>query len=90
MMTGQPDSLTALTARGLVVEISQILNESLEIQKKLLKIESKTGEIRQAKLIKDLGISPNTLKVWNEQGLTPINRGGSLFYLLEDLHKFNY
>lgn len=89
-MTGQTDSLTAMAARGLVVEISQILNESLEIQKKLLKMESKTGEIRQAKLIKDLGISPNTLKAWNEQGLTPINRGGSLFYLLEDLHKFTY
>ncbi|MBK0084380.1 transcriptional regulator [Lactococcus sp. S64] len=89
-MTAQTDSLTAMAARGIVVEISQILNESLEIQKKLLKMESKTGEIRQAKLIKDLGISPNTLKAWNKQGLTPINRGGSLFYLLEDLHKFNY
>lgn len=89
-MTGQSDMLTTLAARGLVEEISQILNASLEIQKKLLKIETKTGEIRQAKLIKDLGISKNTLKTWNEHGLTPIERGGSKFYLLEDLHKFYY
>lgn len=89
-MNGQHDLLTVLAARGLVEEISQLLNESLEIQKKLIKIESKTGEIRQSKLIDDLGISRNTLKKWNEHGLTPINRGGSVFYLLEDLHKFNY
>jgi intein-encoded DNA endonuclease-like protein len=89
-MTGQLDTLTALTARGLVEEISQLLNESLELQKKLLKLESKTGEIRQEKLIKELGISKNTLKVWNDNGLNPIQRGGSKFYLLEDLHKFHY
>lgn len=89
-MAGQLETLTALTARGLVEEISQLLNESLELQKKLLKLESKTGEIRQEKLIKELGISKNTLKVWNDNGLTPIQRGGSKFYLLEDLHKFHY
>ncbi|MDG4969286.1 transcriptional regulator [Lactococcus lactis] len=89
-MADTTDALTAMVARGLIEDISQKLNESLEIQKKLLKLESKTGEIRQTKLIDDLGISPSTLKVWNEQGLTPINRGGSVFYLLEDLHRFNY
>ncbi|MCT2920646.1 transcriptional regulator [Lactococcus lactis] len=89
-MADTTDALTAMVAHGLIEDISQKLNESLELQKKLLKLESKTGEIRQTKLIDDLGISPKTLKVWNEQGLTPINRGGSVFYLLEDLHKFNY
>lgn len=84
------DPLTAMVARGLVDEVSRKLNESLNLQKQLLKRESKTGEIRQSELLEDLGISPNTLKVWEENGLNRIVRGGSVFYLLEDLHRFNY
>ncbi|MCT0442687.1 transcriptional regulator, partial [Lactococcus lactis subsp. lactis] len=30
------------------------------------------------------------LKKWRENGLPSINRGGSVFYLLEDLHDFYY
>lgn len=52
------DTLTTLVARGLVEEVSQRLNESLELQRRLLKRESKTGEIRQSELLEDLGISP--------------------------------
>lgn len=84
------DPLTAMVARGLVDEVSRKLNESLDLQKQLLKRESKTGEIRQSELLEDLGISPNTLKVWEENGLNRIVRGGSVFYLLEELHRFNY
>ena len=57
-MGKQHDPLTALVARGLVDEVSQKLNESLELQRQLLKRESKTGEIRQSELLEDLGISP--------------------------------
>ena len=89
-MSNQHDPLTAMVARGLVVEVSRKLNESLDLQKQLLKRESKTGEIRQSELLEDLGISPNTLKVWEENGLNRIVRGGSVFYLLEELHRFNY
>ncbi|WP_242359686.1 transcriptional regulator [Lactococcus petauri] len=84
------DPLTSMVARGLVDEVSRKLNESLDLQRQLLKRESKTGEIRQSELLGDLGISPNTLKVWEENGLNRIVRGGSVFYLLEELHKFNY
>jgi len=89
-MSEQHDPLTTLVARGLVDEISSKLNESLELQKQLLKRESKTGEIRQSTLLKELGISATTLKQWQKNGLTPIYRGGSVFYLLEDLHRFSY
>ncbi|MBS4459944.1 transcriptional regulator [Lactococcus petauri] len=84
------DTLTTLVARGLVEEVSQRLNESLELQRRLLKRESKTGEIRQSELLEDLGISPNTLAKWENNGLNRIVRGGSIFYLLEELHRFNY
>nr|WP_230318186.1 transcriptional regulator [Lactococcus petauri] len=79
-----------MVARGLVEEVSQKLNESLEIQRQLLKRESKTGEIRQSELLEDLGISPNTLAKWENNGLNRTVRGGSIFYLLEELHRFNY
>ena len=84
------DTLTTLVARGLVEEVSQRLNESLELQRRLLKRESKTGEIRQSELLEDLGISPNTLAKWENNGLNRTVRGGSIFYLLEELHRFNY
>lgn len=84
------DTLTTLVARGLVEEVSQRLNESLELQRRLLKRESKTGEIRQSELLEDLGIPPNTLAKWENNGLNRIVRGGSIFYLLEELHRFNY
>ncbi len=83
-------TLEAIVARGLVEEISRNLNESLQLQKKLLSIQSKSGEIKQTDLIKDLRIAPDTLKKWEENGLQRIQRGGLAFYLLEDLHKFNY
>lgn len=89
-MSNQHDTLTALVARGLVDEVSQKLNESLNLQRQLLKRESKTGEIRQSELLEDLGISPNTLAKWENNGLNRIVRGGSIFYLLEELHRFNY
>lgn len=89
-MGKQHDPLTALVARGLVDEVSQKLNESLDLQRQLLKRESKTGEIRQSELLEDLGISPNTLAKWENNGLNRIVRGGSIFYLLEELHRFNY
>lgn len=89
-MGKQHDPLTALVARGLVDEVSQKLNESLDLQRQLLKRASKTGEIRQSELLEDLGISPNTLAKWENNGLNRILRGGSIFYLLEELHRFNY
>lgn len=89
-MGKQHDFLTALVARGLVDEVSQKLNESLDLQRQLLKRASKTGEIRQSELLEDLGISPNTLAKWENNGLNRIVRGGSIFYLLEELHRFNY
>lgn len=89
-MSEQNNQLAELVARGLVEEVSRKLNESLELQKQLLKRESKTGEIRQKDLINDLGITSKTLTKWEENGLNRIVRGGSIFYRLEDLHRFNY
>lgn len=89
-MEKQYDPLAAYLADGVLEQFRELTNEWLKIQKKLAQYESKTGEIRQVDLLKDFHMSPNTLKSWNEHGLTPIYRGGSVFYLLEDLHKFNY
>ena len=84
------DQLTALGARGLVEEVSRQLNERLKLQQKIAKSIPKTGEIRQKDLLNEFGLSPNTLKQWHDNGLTPIYRGGGVYYLLEDLHRFNY
>lgn len=84
------DPMAVYLAQGTLEQVREIMNEWLKFQKQLFKHESKTGEIRQVDLLKEFHISPNTLKVWNEKGLTPIYRGGSVFYLLDDLHKFYY
>lgn len=93
-MSEQYDPLAAYLANGTLEQIREIFNEWLEFQKKLSKYESenenKTGEIKQKDLIKGLSISKTTLKTWHDNGLNPIYRGGLVFYLLEDLHKFNY
>lgn len=93
-MSEELDPLSKYIARAIAKEIAKdvikILNESLELQKELLKQEARTGEIKQRKLMKDLSISSDTLKKWENNGLKRIQRGGGAFYLLEDLHKFNY
>ena len=82
--------LTSMVAKGLVEEVSKKLNNSLELQEKIIRRESRTGEIKQTDLISDFGISPSTLKTWEAQGLQRIQRGKLVFYLLSDLHKFTY
>lgn len=89
-MSEQYDPLAAYLARGVLEEVNKKLNESLKLQKKLLQKESKSGEIRQVDLINDLNISADLLKTWEKNGLQRIKRGGSVFYLLEELHQFNY
>ncbi|WP_407346408.1 transcriptional regulator [Lactococcus petauri] len=93
-MSEQYDPLAAYLARGTLDEIREIFNEWFEFQKKLSKYQSnkpnRTGEVNRKDLLKDLNISPNTLAKWEDNGLNRIQRDGTIFYLLEDLHKFNY
>lgn len=84
------DPVAAYLANGVLEEFRKMTNEWLKFQKELFKYESKTGEIRQVDLLKEFHMSSDTLKKWREKGLPSINRGGSVFYLLEDLHDFYY
>lgn len=84
------DILAQYISKGLVSEVSKHLNESIKLQRELLKRENRTGEIRQKDLLKEFGLSSATLKEWHNHGLTPIKRGRSIFYSIEDLHNFNY
>ncbi|MDT2895831.1 transcriptional regulator [Lactococcus lactis] len=84
------DPMAAYLANGVLEEFRTMTNEWLKFQKELFKYESKTGEIRQVDLLKEFRMSSDTLKKWRENGLPSINRGGSVFYLLEDLHNFYY
>lgn len=82
--------LSRLVAKGLVEEVSKHLNESIKLQRELLKRENRIGEIRQKDLLKEFGLSSETLREWERQGLKRIQRGRSAFYNLEDLHNFYY
>lgn len=48
--------------------------------------------IQQRELLKQLNISPNTLKTWEQKGLkrleTPIEGTRTVFYLLDDIINF--
>ncbi|HEO7593659.1 TPA: MerR family transcriptional regulator [Streptococcus agalactiae] len=48
--------------------------------------------IQQRELLKQLNISPNTLKTWEQKGLKrlepPIERTRTVFYLLDDIINF--
>lgn len=48
--------------------------------------------IQQRELLKQLNISPNTLKTWEQKGLKrlepPIEGTRTVFYLLDDIIKF--
>jgi hypothetical protein len=93
-MSEQYDPLAAYLAKGTLDEIREIFNEWLEFQKKLSKYQSnkpnRTGEVNRKDLLKDLNISANTLAKWEDNGLNRIQRGGTVSFLLEELHKFNY
>lgn len=84
------DPMAVYLAQGTLENIREIMNEWLKFQKQLFKYPNKTGEIRQVDLLNEFHMSSDTLKKWRENGLPSINRGGSVFYLLEDLHDFYY
>lgn len=92
-MSDALDPLTTMIARMIADDVAEKvidrLNESLELQRKLIELAPKTGEVRRKDVVKDL-VSSETLTKWEKNGLNPIYRGGGTFYLLEELHKFKY
>lgn len=92
------DPLIQLFVRSLAGEVAAILKDSLKdeiselvrVQKKLIELGQRTGEIRQTDLKKEFRLSSDTLKAWEEHGLNRRQRGGSAFYILSELHNFEY
>lgn len=89
-MNKQHDQLAAYLAKGVLDMAREIANEHKEISREISSYQNETGEVRQDTLLKGLKISKPTLKKWEENGLNRLERGGLVFYLLEELHKFNY
>lgn len=72
-------------------QIEQLLQTLIKlIQIKELNIPLKI--IQQRELLKQLNISPNTLKTWEQKGLKrlepPIEGTRTVFYLLDDIINF--
>ncbi|CFQ82811.1 TPA: hypothetical protein ACIKR3_001358 [Streptococcus agalactiae] len=71
------------------------IEQLLETLIKLIQIKEQTRPleiIQQRELLKQLNISPNTLKNWEQKGLKrlepPIARTRTVFYLLDDVINF--
>ena len=72
-------------------QIEQLLKTLI----KLIQIKEKNIQlniIQQRELLKQLNISPNTLKTWEQKGLKrlepPIEGTRTVFYLLDDIINF--
>ncbi|HEM6085900.1 TPA: hypothetical protein U2B86_002049 [Streptococcus suis] len=71
------------------------IEQLLETLIKLIQIKEQTRPleiIQQRELLKQLNISPNTLKNWEQKGLKrlepPIEGTRTIFYLLDDVINF--
>lgn len=71
------------------------IEQLLETLIKLIQIKEQTRPLeimQQRELLKQLNISPNTLKNWEQKGLKrlepPIERTRTVFYLLDDVINF--
>ena len=71
------------------------IEQSLQTLIKLIQIKEQNIQlkiIQQRELLKQLNISPNTLKTWEQKGLKrlepPIEGTRTVFYLLDDIINF--
>lgn len=71
------------------------IEQSLQILIKLIQIKEQNIPpkiVQQRELLKQLNISPNTLKTWEQKGLKrlepPIEGTRTVFYLLDDIIDF--
>ncbi|AGU73605.1 MULTISPECIES: MerR family transcriptional regulator [Streptococcus] len=71
------------------------IEQSLQTLIKLIQIKEQNIQlkiIQQRELLKQLNISPNTLKTWEQKGLKrlepPIEGTRTVFYLLDDIIDF--
>ena len=71
------------------------IEQSLQTLIKLIQIKEQNIPlkiIQQRELLKQLNISPNTLKIWERKGLKrlepPIEGTRTIFYLLDDVINF--
>ena len=71
------------------------IEQSLQTLIKLIQIKEQNRPleiIQQRELLKQLNISPNTLKTWEQKGLKrlepPIEGTRTIFYLLDDVINF--
>ena len=71
------------------------IEQSLKTLIKLIQIKEQNIQlkiIQQRELLKQLNISPNTLKTWEQKGLKrlepPIEGTRTVFYLLDDIIDF--
>ena len=71
------------------------IEQSLQTLIKLIQIKEQNIQlkiIQQRELLKQLNISPNTLKTWERKGLKrlepPIEGTRTIFYLLDDVINF--
>lgn len=71
------------------------IEQSLQTLIKLIQIKEQNIQlkiIQQRELLKQLNISPNTLKTWEQKGLKrlepPIDGTRTVFYLLDDIIDF--
>jgi len=71
------------------------IEQSLQTLIKLIQIKEQNIQlkiIQQRELLKQLNISPNTLKTWEQKGLKrlepPIEGTRTVFYLLDDVINF--
>ena len=71
------------------------IEQSLQTLIKLIQIKEQNIQlkiIQQRELLKQLNISPNTLKTWDQKGLKrlepPIEGTRTVFYLLDDIINF--
>ncbi|EPH03067.1 MerR family transcriptional regulator [Streptococcus intermedius] len=69
-----------------LIKLIQIKEQNIQLKIIQLKI------IQQRELLKQLNISPNTLKTWEQKGLKrlepPIEGTRTVFYLLDDIIDF--
>ena len=69
-------------------QIEQLLQTLIQIKEQNIPLKI----IQQRELLKQLNISPNTLKTWEQKGLKrlepPIEGTRTVFYLLDDIINF--
>ena len=73
-------------------QIENLLHTLITIFQQKLQSNDSYGIVTQKELLKILQISPNTLKSWENKGLTrlepPIERTRTIYYKLKDVIEF--